>query len=213
MTTTALRPRKSLPILSNLDDLRIASPCDADWEGMQALTDDAGARARFCGSCEKNVYDLSAMTRDDAMQLIERHEGRCCVRFYQREDGTVLTEDCPVGVRALLKKAERRALLAAAATVGAVAAFVALLLGAMNPISRRIQNFIPDVPDHQVMGEMAEEPMPPPPPVRMGAPRMTPPTPDPGHVTMGKMEAPPKAVKGRMVRPQPVMGDMVAPID
>jgi hypothetical protein len=127
-----LTPKKSLPLLENLDDLRIASPCDASWESMRPLTTHDGEHARFCGACNKNVYDLSSMTRADALALIERHEGRCCVRFYVRPDGTVLTEDCPVGVRALLKQAERRALLTAAAGVSVVAAFVAFVVGASH---------------------------------------------------------------------------------
>src|SRR4051812_25709981 len=83
-----------LPVL---EDLRIATPCNADWDEMKPLDD--GARVRFCGQCEKNVYDLSAMTRADAESLVREKEGRLCVRFYQRADGTVLTADCPVGVR------------------------------------------------------------------------------------------------------------------
>ena len=137
---TPARPKKTLPILSNLDDIRIASPCHADWEAMKPVDDDGAAgRARFCGSCTKNVYDLSAMTRVDAMALITRHEGNCCVRFYQRADGTVLTEDCPVGLKALLRKAERKAFASFAACAGAAAAVVAFVVGA-NPVSRKLED-------------------------------------------------------------------------
>lgn len=54
-------------------------------------------RVRFCPECELNVYNLSAMTEEQALALVQEREGRLCVRFYQREDGTVLTSDCPVG--------------------------------------------------------------------------------------------------------------------
>ena len=37
------------------------------------------------------------MTEDAALKLVEEREGRLCIRFYQREDGTVLTSDCPAG--------------------------------------------------------------------------------------------------------------------
>ena len=80
-----------LPVL--LEELRIATPCRADWDDMQG--DD---RVRFCGRCQKNVYNLSAMRRDEAEALVREREGRLCVRFYRRHDGTVLTADCPVGV-------------------------------------------------------------------------------------------------------------------
>ncbi len=202
------KTKKTLPILNSLDDVRVASPCDASWDAMRpvTVTDSDGARARFCGSCEKNVYDLSAMTRKDAMDLIERHEGRCCVRFYQRQDGTVLTEDCPVGVRALLKRAERRTLLAAAAGVGAIAAFVAFLAGLNNPVSCQLQTIeqhienitpppLPPEPVSPLMGAM-----PPPETIEMGE-MVAPPRPNP--IKMGKIKAPPRETKGRMV-----MGDI-----
>src|SRR5262245_26944298 len=96
--------------------LRVASPCPADWSAMQG--DD---RVRFCGQCQKNVYNLSAMTHAEAEDLIREKEGKLCVRFYQRTDGTVLTADCPVGRR----RRRRRHILIAAGTVGLTAATVA----------------------------------------------------------------------------------------
>lgn len=110
---------KTLPTIA-LEDIRIASPCHASWDAMQG--DD---RVRHCGSCQKNVYDLSNMTRDDAEALLEKTEGRVCVRFYRRSDGTVLTQDCPVG---LARVRRRLALIGAgvAAGLGLVAAFFGL---------------------------------------------------------------------------------------
>jgi hypothetical protein len=90
-----------------LENVRVASPCNASWDEM--LGDD---RVRFCTSCEKNVFNLSAMPREDAERLLaERMNGELCVRFYQRADGTVMTQDCPVGVT---KKRRKLAVLAAA---------------------------------------------------------------------------------------------------
>jgi len=77
---------------SPLKDLRIASPCSADWEQMYG-----DERKRFCGDCKLNVYNLSGMTRQEAESLIMNAEGRLCVRFYKRRDGSVITGDCPVG--------------------------------------------------------------------------------------------------------------------
>src|SRR4051794_34167957 len=53
--------RRALPIL---DSVRIASPCTASWDAMTG--DD---QVRFCGQCEKNVYNLSGMAREDAERL------------------------------------------------------------------------------------------------------------------------------------------------
>ena len=77
---------------SSLDDVRVASPCSADWDSMYG--DD---RKRFCKECRLNVYNLSGMTREDAEKLITNAEGRLCIRFYRRPDGTIITRDCPVG--------------------------------------------------------------------------------------------------------------------
>jgi hypothetical protein len=73
--------------------LRIASPCSARWEDMGG-----DHRIRFCDHCHKNVYNLSAMTAAEGTALLAAKGGQVCARIYQRADGTVLTEDCPVGV-------------------------------------------------------------------------------------------------------------------
>jgi hypothetical protein len=76
-------------------------------------------RQRFCAQCKLNVYNLSEMTRAEAEALVARAEGRVCVRFYRRRDGTMLTRDCPVGLRAL-----RRGAAWARARVAATLAFL-----------------------------------------------------------------------------------------
>ena len=101
--------RHSIP----LENVRVAAPCSADWEQM--LGDD---RARFCGQCKLNVYNLSGMTRQEAERLIANREGRLCVRFYRRADGTVLTQNCPVGLAALKRRVSRLASAALSAVLG-----------------------------------------------------------------------------------------------
>jgi hypothetical protein len=103
-----------------LDDIRIASPCTASWDAMTG--DDT---ARFCGECKLNVYNLSSLTAGEAAALIERAEGRLCVRLYRRNDGTVMTRDCPVGVRAAVRRATRAAGAAMAAILGLFSGFAA----------------------------------------------------------------------------------------
>jgi len=61
-------------------------------------------RVRFCGGCSQNVFNLSAMTTEEAEDLIRRADGRLCARFYRRDDGTILTKDCPVGLQAFRGK-------------------------------------------------------------------------------------------------------------
>lgn len=84
---------------NRLDHVRIAAPCKADWNQM--IGDE---RVRFCGQCSLNVYNLSSMNKSDAESLIARNEGRLCVRFYRRYDGSIITKDCPVGLRAFRRR-------------------------------------------------------------------------------------------------------------
>ena len=104
-----------------LDQISVASPCTVPW-GALAGND----HARFCGECQQHVYNLSDMTREDAENLITEHEGRLCVRFYKRLDGTIMTQDCPMGWRALKR---RMAFLAAVAAAIIFAMFSLMTLG------------------------------------------------------------------------------------
>lgn len=98
-----------------LDTISIAAPCSADWHGMTG-----DERVRFCGDCQKNVYNLSDMTRREAEQLISRTQGKLCVRYYRRADGSILTANCPIGLRALKRQMSR----AATAVASAILSFV-----------------------------------------------------------------------------------------
>ena len=97
--------------MRELGVVKIASPCKANWDEMKG--DEV---KRFCARCQKNVYHLSKLTADDARTLLFQSEGKLCVRFYQRADGTVLTQDCPTGVR--------RKQLRLVAAIGSAAAMV-----------------------------------------------------------------------------------------
>jgi hypothetical protein len=94
-----------------LDQIRIASPCPARWEEMQG--DD---RIRHCQACNLNVYNLSAFTERQIRELVTNRQGRLCGRIYQRSDGKVMEQNCPVGVRAATRRISRVA--------GAIIAFL-----------------------------------------------------------------------------------------
>lgn len=98
-----------------LENIHVAAPCPADWEKM--LGD---SRVRHCGECNLNVYNISEMTQLEAEDFIRSHEGRLCVRFFRRADGTILTKNCPRGVKALARRISRiaAAMLTAAVSVG-----------------------------------------------------------------------------------------------
>lgn len=65
---------------------------------------EGNGRVRYCLQCRKNVYNLSEMSGQEAADLVTKTEGRLCVRFYRREDGTMLTQNCPVGARLAWQK-------------------------------------------------------------------------------------------------------------
>ena len=90
-----------------LNTIKIATPCKADWEKMEG--DD---RVRHCQQCNLNVFNISEMSQKEAHELIQNKTGRLCIQMYRRKDGTVITNDCPVGLRRL-KKAYQRCAVAA----------------------------------------------------------------------------------------------------
>jgi hypothetical protein len=107
-------------LTSPLDHLRVAAPCSADWDQMFSFEDE---RVRFCSQCNLNVYNLSDMSRQEAEALITKTEGRVCVRFYRKSDGSVLTQDCPVGLKAIKGGASRVARVIVGLILGLAAIF------------------------------------------------------------------------------------------
>lgn len=85
-------------------------------------------RVRHCQRCDLNVYNLSEINRTEAEDLIRSNEGRLCVRYYARADGTVITRDCPVG-RGLVR---RRLRWIAACVVGAFSALIGAAFALSN---------------------------------------------------------------------------------
>ncbi len=102
-----------------LEIIDVRKPCTVSWAGMRG----EGA-VRHCGHCRKNVYDLSAIGRADAEELITLAEGDLCVRFRRRADGTVVTADCPPLRRH--GRTVRRLALAGVTAVGVAGAAMAL---------------------------------------------------------------------------------------
>ncbi len=108
------KARASLPIL---DNIRVATPCSEPWSQMTG-----DARVRSCDACNQRVYDLSELTRDEAQALIVEKEGKLCVRYFQRHDGTILLKDCAIGVQRTRTRTRRLVAVGAVAllTGGAV---------------------------------------------------------------------------------------------
>jgi hypothetical protein len=115
-------------------ELRIASPCSADWDRM--VGDD---RVRHCAECNLDVYNFSAMASAEVERIVAERQGRLCARFYQRHDGTMLTQNCPVGFRAVVRRVSRIAGAALTAAMSAVPAMSGSILPKQNPFLLQIQ--------------------------------------------------------------------------
>lgn len=94
--------RFSLPVVDDkvlpdaLDMVEIAIPCQVPWDSMPG-----DEQVRHCGQCKQNVYNVSSLTRAEAMRLVG---ARACLRIYRRPDNTVITSDCRERLRAARKK-------------------------------------------------------------------------------------------------------------
>lgn len=96
----------------SFDRINIPAPCNADWESMVG-----NDRVRFCEHCQLDVTNLSVLTRPEAMRLVERSEGRLCVRFVTRPNGRVLTNQLPRKMHQIARRASRIAAGAFSATL------------------------------------------------------------------------------------------------
>jgi hypothetical protein len=108
-------------------------------------------RVRFCNQCQLNVYNLSEMTKAEAERLVGNAEGRLCVRYYRRRDGSILTQNCPVGLRALKRRMSR----VASAIGSTVLSFIAGL--GVFGFSNYVNQF--DFGREEVMGERVAQPL------------------------------------------------------
>jgi hypothetical protein len=176
---------------SILDNVTVASPCPADWKAMTG--DD---QVRFCGQCQLNVYNLSAMTRDEAETLVQSKEGRLCIRYYKRLDGKIMTQDCIVGRQILHQRRLAR--------FGKIAAAVSIItIVGMFTVSQAERPVA-----------LAGSPVPPPQHQEWkGEAVMIKPTPSPGATNPTNIKNPPEPVTGVVKLPPPryEMGDVALP--
>src|SRR5512141_343286 len=82
--------RDKLPVL----EIVPASPCAAAWEDMSG-----DGRIRHCRTCDRDVFDLQGLNREEAEALIAGKAGRLCASYFARADGTVMVADCSAQLR------------------------------------------------------------------------------------------------------------------
>ena len=161
---------------SLLDNVRVAAPCHESWDAMAGT-----AQVRSCERCQHKVYNLSELTPSEAEELLQSAEGRLCVRFYRRTDGTIMTKDCPVGSTA------RRARRIAQATAG-VAAAVGTAAALLRPQPQQSATMGAPMPLPVI--QSTPEPLPQPVMGAVAAPR---------SVELGEIALPEREVMGRAV--------------
>jgi len=106
--------------VQSFDRMFIAAPCDADWDSMIG-----NSRVRFCQHCNLHVTNLSEITRPEAMRLVAQSEGRLCMRFEQRGDGSVVTKHAGSPLHQIGRRASRFAAGAFGATLSLATAAAA----------------------------------------------------------------------------------------
>jgi len=86
-----------------LANLSISAPCSEDWNLMTG--DD---KKRLCSSCKIHVYNITALKSSEAEAFLSSEFGNeICVKYFKRSDGTIITENCPIGLRSLRRQGER----------------------------------------------------------------------------------------------------------
>lgn len=80
---------------SRVDNLCVAMPCSFDWESMKGNDE-----IRLCSGCNKNVYNLSSMSKERAEDVLSATETHC-VRIARNADGRMIHDDCPKWLKPL----------------------------------------------------------------------------------------------------------------
>ena len=101
-----------------IDDVVIAAPCPMSWDAMTG--DDT---VRHCAGCAKNVYNIADMTEAEAEKFFQKNGANQCIRLFRRNDGKLMTDNCPRGLRAIRNRM-RLVVKIGAAVAASIFAFV-----------------------------------------------------------------------------------------
>jgi ankyrin repeat protein len=107
-----------MPAKTFLDQIRV-NPCTQSWDSMVG-----NDQFRFCKHCNLSVHNLAEMTRKEVERLIAKSQGRLCVRYQRRPDGSLRT--LPAAQK--LHRITRRASQVAAGAFSASIAFTGAAL-------------------------------------------------------------------------------------
>lgn len=145
---------------TSLDKIEITSPCNANWDEM------AGSeQIRFCTECNKYVYNLSAMTRRDAEDLVATRRSQMCTRMIRDLNGGTITVDSLPPVRLLGRRPGPIAstvvstILSIAPGVGAISKSpqASSHLYSQNESARKTSRSVPGVTTAALTGAVSDE--------------------------------------------------------
>ncbi len=117
---------------SLLDSIDVPAPCPQKWGEMIG-----GEKTRFCASCEKDIYNLSEMTRSEAKKLIFQSKEKVCIRLEKDADGKVQT------LKKQLHEITRQAPIAAG-VLSASLAFSAMTYAQGKPVVGKVKPTVSD---------------------------------------------------------------------
>lgn len=91
----AMSFKRKRAIKNKIQSYFISSPCSVKWDDMQA--DQSNISVRFCGDCKLNVHNLSSLSDEEVVVLLDKKAAgeRVCTYFYRKDDGTLVTDNCP----------------------------------------------------------------------------------------------------------------------
>lgn len=91
----AMSFKRKRAIKNQIQSYFISTPCSVKWDDMQA--DQSNISVRFCGDCKLNVHNLSSLSDEEVVNLLDKKAAgeRVCTYFYRKDDGTLVTDNCP----------------------------------------------------------------------------------------------------------------------
>lgn len=110
-----------------LDRVCIAMPCSMDWDQMKG-----NDQVRLCGGCNKNVFNISAMSKKEAEAVLKSPQAHC-LQIARHEDGSLVTDEQPRLLRTLRSFAKK----SASAALSLLAILLPQAASASDPLDKR----------------------------------------------------------------------------
>lgn len=128
-----------MPAKTFLDQIRV-NPCTQSWDSMVG-----NDQFRFCEHCNLAVHNLAGMTRKEVERLIAKSQGRLCVRYQRRPDGSLRTLPAAQKLHRITRRASQVAAGAFSASIAFTGAALSQVTAEAYVRSAAIGNLDPQV--------------------------------------------------------------------